>query len=263
VPAIAVAGEATTALLVGSRLFCVGYHHPVVLAKEAATLDVLSEGRFELGLGAGWLEPEYAAMGIPFAPAGERIRLLAETVELVRQCLAGGPVDVAGEHVRARDFSALPSPVRDGGPPVMIGGGGRKVLTLAGQLADIVSVNFDNSAGALGPDSFRSSTAERTARKIAWVREGAGERFDGLELEIGAYYVAVDGRTATTAEQLAARLGISVPELATFPHALTGSVDRICDVLEERRETYGLSYVTVGDAVADAFAPVVARLAGR
>jgi probable F420-dependent oxidoreductase len=263
VPAMAVAAEATTTLLVGSRLFCVGYHHPVVLAKEAATLDVLSEGRLELGLGAGWLAPEYAAMGIPFPAAGERIELLAETVELVRQCLRGGPVDVAGKHVRARDFSALPVPVRGGGPPIMIGGGGRRVLTLAGELADIVSVNFDNSAGALGPDSFRSSTAERTARKVAWVRDAAGDRFGSLELEIGAYYVAVEGRTAASAAQLADRLGITAAELDTFPHALTGSVDRICDVLEERRETYGLSYVTVGDAVADAFAPVVERLAGR
>jgi probable F420-dependent oxidoreductase len=263
VPAMAVAAEVTTTLLVGSRLLCVGYHHPVVLAKEAATLDVLSQGRFELGLGAGWLAPEYAAMGVPFAPAGERIRLLAETVDLVRQSFAGGPVDVAGEQVRVRGFRALPEPVRDGGPPIMIGGGGPKVLRLAGELADIVSVNFNNSTGALGPESVRSSTAEQTARKIGWVREGAGERFGALELEIGAYYVAVEGRTAATAEQLATRLRISVAELATFPHALTGSVDSICDVLEERRETYGLSYVTVGDAVADAFAPVVERLAGR
>jgi hypothetical protein len=109
----------------------------------------------------------------------------------------------------------------------------------------------------------RSSTAQQTARKVGWVREGAGERFGALELEIGVYYVAVEGRTAATAEQLATRLRISVGELETFPHALTGSVDSICDVLEERRETYGLSYVTVGDAAADAFAPVVERLAGR
>jgi probable F420-dependent oxidoreductase len=263
VPALAVAAEATTTLRVGSRMFCVGYHQPVVLAKEAATLDLLSEGRFELGLGAGWLMREYAAMGIAFPGPAERIALLRETVELVEQCFSGGEVTMAGEYVRAAGFAAVPAPVQSPRPPLMIGGGGRRVLMLAGEKADIVSVNFNNRGGAVGSDSMRTSTAEETHRKIDWIRAGAGDRFGALELEIGAYFVAVRGATEQTAADLAARLGLTVDQLGTFPHALTGTVDEICETLERRRAEYGLSYITVGSAVSDAFAPVVERLSGR
>jgi probable F420-dependent oxidoreductase len=263
VPALAVAAEATTTLRVGSRMFCVGYHQPVVLAKEAATLDLLSGGRFELGLGAGWLDREYAAMGIAFPGPAERIALLRETVELIGQCLAGGEVQMAGEYVRASGFTAVPAPVQSPRPPLMIGGGGRRVLMLAGEKADIVSVNFNNRGGVVGGDSVRTSTAEETHRKIGWIRDGAGDRFAALELEIAAYFVAVRGATEQTAEDLGARLGLTAGELASFPHALTGSVGEICETLERRREEFGLSYITVGSAVSDAFAPVVERLSGR
>ena len=123
VPALAVAAEATTTLRIGSRMFCVGYHQPVVLAKEAATLDFFSEGRLELGLGAGWLENEYDAMGIPFPRAGARIDALRETVDLLQQSFAGGQVEVDGTHVRVHGFEAVPRPVQKPGPPLMIGGG--------------------------------------------------------------------------------------------------------------------------------------------
>jgi probable F420-dependent oxidoreductase len=261
VPAMAVAAEVTSTLLIGSRLFCVGYHHPVVLAKEAATLDLLSDGRLELGLGAGWLDREYTAMGIPFPSAGERIALLRESIELIEQCFTGTPVEFSGEQLHASGFSGAPA--RSPRPPLMIGGGGRKVLRLAGEKADIVSINFNNRAGAVGADSVSSSTAEQTAHKVAWVREGAGDRFDQLELEIGAYFVAVTGPGSSDGAAVAARVGLSPEELAAFPHALIGSVDEICETLERRREEYGLSYVTVGNSVADAFAPVVERLNGK
>lgn len=263
VPAMAVAAEVTTTLRVGSRMFCVGYHQPVVLAKEAATLDVLSEGRLELGLGAGWLEREYDAMGIAFPPPGARIALLRETVELLEACFSGAPVAVAGEYVRAAGFTAVPTPFDGRRPPIMIGGGGRKVLMLAGEKADIVSINFNNRGGVVGSDSVATSSAEETARKISWVKEGAGARFAGVELEIAAYFVAITGRTEQTADDVADRVGLTPSELTEFPHALTGSVDEICARLEQRREQYGLSYVTVGSSVSDAFAPVVERLAGR
>jgi hypothetical protein len=145
----------------------------------------------------------------------------------------------------------------------MIGGGGRKVLTLAAQKADIVSINFNNSSGAVGAESVRSSTADQTAAKIGWVREGAGDRLERLELEIAAYFVAVQGASGPTPADLADRLRLEPDQLAAFPHALTGSVEEICETLQYRREEYGLSYITVGSAVADAFAPVVERLAGK
>lgn len=261
VPAIAVAAEVTTDLRVGCRMFCVGYHQPVVLAKELATLAVLSDDRLEIGLGAGWLSAEYAAMGIAFPSAGKRLELLSETLELLGQYFAGEEIDVRGRHVQAHGFEPLPLVVAK--PPIMIGGGAPRILRLAGAHADIVSINFNNRSGAIGADSVATSGPEETRRKLEWVREGAEDRFDSIELETAAYFVAIEGRTETTEDELSARLGLDAAELHSFPHALVGSVDEICDELEQRREQYGFSYITVGDRVIDAFAPVVDRLTGR
>lgn len=263
IPALAVAAEATTTLRIGSRMMCAGYHLPVVMAKEAASLDFFSEGRLELGLGAGWLDKEYEAMGLPFPTPGERISLLREIVELLRQSFGDGLVDLRGEHVQAFGYEAMPKPVQKPGPPIMIGGGAPRILRMAGELADIVSINFNNRSGAVGGDSVATSSAEETAKKVGWIREGAGDRFDQIELEIAAYFVSVRGRSEVDAAAVAARVGMSVEDLNTFPHALAGDVDEICDELQRRREIYGISYVTVGDAHLESFAPVVERLAGR
>jgi probable F420-dependent oxidoreductase len=260
IPAMAVAAEATSTLRIGCRMFCVGYHHAYVLAKEIATLAELSGGRTEVGLGAGWLEAEYEAMGLRFLPAGERIAHLAEFVALLKDFFAGRPADTQGEHVRVRDMGPLP--LLDAPPPITIGGGAPRILRLAGAQADVVSINFNNRSGVIGADSVATSGHEETLRKLGWVREGAGGRFGEIELEFAAYFLAVEGG-ATTEEQLAAQTGMAGEDLRTFPHALVGSVDEICDELEHRREVYGFSYVTVGDRAIDAFAPVVERLTGR
>lgn len=260
VPAMAVAAEVTTTLRVGCRMFCVGYHSPVVLAKTIATLAELSDGRTEAGLGAGWLQAEYDGMGLPFPPAGERVEHLQEFLVLLRQFLAGEPLEVAGRHVQVSGMDPLPVPARP--VPVMIGGGAPRVLRLAGAQADIVSVNFNNRAGTLGPDGIATSGAEQTRQKVGWVQEGAGERFPDVELEIGAYFVAVEGRSELGQEQLSAQTGLTGQALRTFPHALVGSVDAVCEELQRRREEYGFSCITVGDRALEAFAPVVERLAG-
>jgi probable F420-dependent oxidoreductase len=260
VPAMAVAAEATTTLRIGCRMFCVGYHQPYVLAKEIATLAELSGGRTEVGLGAGWLQAEYEAMGLRFPPAGERITHLAEFTALLKDFLAGRPARTEGAHVRVHGMSPLP--LLETPPPLTIGGGAPRILRLAGAEADIVSINFNNRSGVIGADSVATSGHEETVRKLGWVREGAGERFGELELEIAAYFLGVDGG-ATTEEQLAAQTGLVGEDLRTFPHALVGSVEAICAELERRREVYGFSYITVGDRSIDAFAPVVERLAGR
>lgn len=261
VPALAVAAAVTNTLRVGSRLMCAGYRHPVVLAKEAASIDLLSDGRLELGIGAGWLANEYAALGVTFDPPGERIARLAETLDVVEQCFSGGLVDYAGKYVQAQGFQALPRPVQQPRPPLMVGGGGRKILELAGARADIVSVNFNNRSGGITRDSVQSSTVEATHRKLQWIRTGAVERFPDIELEIGAYFVAVDG-AGGAAERLTRDLGLPAEQVASFPHALIGSTGDICDELLRRREEFGFSYITVSDSVVDAFAPVVAKLAG-
>jgi probable F420-dependent oxidoreductase len=262
IPAMAVAAAVTTTLRVGSRLLCVAYHHPVVLAKEAATLDMLSDGRLEFGLGAGWLSDEYEAMGIGFDSPAARIDRLSETLDLIEQCFSGEQVDLNGEYIQAHGFRAIPAVVQSPRPPLMIGGGGKRILTLAGERADIVSVNFNNRGGVLGPDSIATSTSAETHRKLDWVRQGAGDRFEDVELEIAAYFVAIDG-TGGAVQRLTEQLKLPAEELQSFPHALIGSVDEICDELQRRREEYGFSYITVGDAVAEEFAPVVKQLAGQ
>ena len=263
VPAMAVAAEATTTLRVGCRVFCIDYRPAAVLAKEVATLDFLSEGRLEVGLGAGWLRGEYEAVGIDFDPIGVRIDRLAETVGFLKQHFAKGQLDVSGEYVNVSGYEGAPQPVQQPRPPIMIGGGSRRVLSLAAREADVVSLNFNNRAGVLGADGVKSGTADATAEKIGWIRDAAGDRFDGLELEIGCYFAFVGPGSAKIAEGMGGAMGLSGGAMREHPHGLFGDVDEVCEQLLRRRERYGISYVTVGADAQDAFAPVVARLSGN
>ena len=259
---IAFAAAMTSTLRVGCRVFACDFHHPVVLAKEMATLDLLSNGRLEVGLGAGWVRDEYEGLGVAMDGAGTRIAKLGEYAELMRAHWSGEQINMSGEHVHVEGFSGLPKTVQQPGPPIIIGGGAPKVLGLAGRLADIVSINFNNSSGKIGPSSITSSGADQTAEKIDWIRDGAGDRFDQLELEIGAYFVGVGDGAGAMLEAMAGRFGISTEEFAVHPHALFGTVEEICETLIARREQYGVSYVTVAQRNLDDFAPVVAALAG-
>ena len=262
IPAMMMAAAVTERIMVGARVMCVDYHHPVVLAKSLATIDLLSDGRLEPGFGAGWITSEYEAMGIPMARPGIRIERLVEQVALARAFFRGDELDIEGAHVTAKDMRATPTSVQDGGPRIMVGGGSPRVLRAAGAIADIVSINFDNSGGAIDSNGLGSGSAARTAEKIGWVAEGAGERFDDVELEIGAYFVRVTDDGDGALSSMASTFGVPPEVLAEYPHALVGSVDHICETLQERRERYGIEYVTVGDLVLRDFAPVVERLAG-
>ncbi len=262
VPAMMAAADATESIRIGCRVFCCDYHHPFVLAKEMATIDLLSDGRLEAGFGAGWVASEYDALGITMDRPGLRIDRMVEYVELARAFFAGGELDFEGAHVRAVGTTAMPASPQPGGPRIMIGGGSPRILGIAGRLADIVSINFDNSDGRIGAHGLASGTAEGTDKKVQWIRDGAGDRFDELELEIGAYFVTVTDHTAATLESVAPMMGMSPEVLAEHPHTLIGSVAEICEKLLERRERYGVSYVTVSRDALDDFAPVVAALAG-
>ena len=261
IPAMAVAIEATTSIRIGSRVFCTDYRQPVMLAKEVATLDYFSEGRLELGLGAGWLQGEYEAMGVQWDRAGVRLDRFEETLRLLRAHFGEGEIDVHGQYVNATGFEGLPKPT-NGMPPLMIGGGAPRILGIAGREADIVSLNFNNSSGKIGPAGVRSSTADQTAQKIEWIRNGAGERFPDIELEIAAYFTVVTDQRDATLAKMAPMFDLPPEQFAQHPHALIGSVDSICDQLIERRETYGISYITFGASAVDTVEPVVARLAG-
>ena len=260
VPAMMAAADATTTLKVGCRVFCIDYQHPAVLAKQAATIDLLSDGRLELGLGAGWLAAEYEALGIALDPPGARIARLEETIHAFRALFSGEPVAIRGADIQLSDFAGAP---RRPFPPLMVGGGGRRVLSLAAREADIVSLNFNNRSGVIGPDGVRSGTADATAEKIGWIRSAAGARFASLELEIGAYFTFVQPGAEKIAAGMGQALGLARDEMLRHPHGLFGSVDAVCEELERRREEYGISYVTVGDGALEPFAPVVARLAGK
>jgi probable F420-dependent oxidoreductase len=259
--ALATAAAATTDLRVGSRVFNADLHHPVVLAKELATLDVMSDGRLEVGLGAGWIEAEYEGLGKEMDAPGERISRLGEAVDVMKAHWRGDDIDIDGKYFRVHGFAGTPLPVQKPHPPIMIGGGRSRVLRMAGRLADIVSLNWDNSSGKLGPSTLASSNARATVQQLEWVREGAGERFDHIEVEVGVYFVDVGGSSAAVSE-MAQRYGVTDGDLANHPHALIGSVDTICEALQERRERFGVSYITVMAYSMDDFAPVVDRLAG-
>lgn len=262
ISAMTVAAAVTTTLKVGCRVFCVDYHHPVVLAKELATVDFLSGGRLVAAVGAGWVAAEYEGLGLVQDSAGIRIARLAEYVEVLRAHWSGRPVDVHGAHVSANGFTGTPLPVQPH-IPLMIGGGAPKVLGLAGRLADIVSFNFNNSTGRLGSASVASADEAETLRKIQWVRDGAGERFEQLELELGAYFIAVTDDQERAADAIGQRFGVPGSAILRHPHALIGSVDQICTTLVDRRERFGFSNVCVAQRHLDEFAPVVAALAGR
>ena len=267
VPAIAMALQQTSTLRVGCRVFCNDYRHPIILAKEAATMDYLSDGRLEFGLGAGWIQNEYEAVDLPFGDFPERFERFAESVHAYKAFMGGEPLDIEGKHVRWSGFSGIPSPSQKPWPPLMIGGGSKKILEFAGKEADIVSLNFNNRAGKLGLDGMNSGLAAATAKKINWIKNGAGSRFDNIELEIGAYNTIVTDHQQPTAAAIGDALGMTAEDILTHPHCLIGSVDFICEELERRRAAYGISYITVLDDgennMVEVFAPVVARLAGK
>jgi probable F420-dependent oxidoreductase len=256
------AADATELLRFGTLVWCNDYRHPVVLAKEAATLDLLSEGRLELGIGAGWMTSDYNQAGMPLDKAGVRIERMVEAVEVLRGLFGDGPFNYQGKHYSIDGLEGHPKPHQAPHPPFLIGGGGPKVLRLAGELADIVGVNPSLSAGTFGPETAQDATAERYDQKLAWIREGAGDRFDQIELQLRTFVVAVTDDRRGMAEGLAAGLGISPEDGLASPLGLIGTTSQMADDLRERRERYGFSYIVVGADEYEAFAPVVAELAG-
>ncbi len=261
VAALMAAADATTTLRIGALVLCNDYRHPVVMAKEAATLDVLSDGRFELGLGAGWMTSDYLHAGIPFDPAPERIARLEEAVTLVRALFSGEPVAFAGDHYRVDGLAGSPTPVQS--PlPLLVGGGGRKVLELAGRHADIVGLNPRLPGGVIDASVGPDATASATERKLGWIRAAAGERFASLELQTRIHLVAVTDDRQGMADALAEGFGLSPAEALASPHALCGTVEQIADDLVERRERFGISGIGLSLADLDAMEPVIARLAG-
>jgi probable F420-dependent oxidoreductase len=262
VPALAAAAEATTNLRIGGLVLDNDYRHPVVLAKEMATLDVLSGGRLELGLGAGWMRSDYDQSGIGYDSPGVRIDRFLEGLAVIRGCFAGEPFSFSGEHYTITDHTGYPTPAQPGGPPIMIGAGAPRMLGIAAREADIVNVNFDMAAGEVGPDSLATGTGDATRAKIDRVRGAAGDRLDDIELSVTAYFASVTDDADSLMEMVASGFGVDVAGGYDLPHILIGSVDQICETLEQRREELGFSYIVFAPGAWEKMAPVVAKLAG-
>jgi len=262
-PALTAAACATTRLRLSMFVLANDMRHPGVLAKEVATLDVLSGGRVELGLGAGWDQGEYAALGIPFDRPSVRIARLEESVRAIRALLAGEAVSAQGDHYRLQGLSVRPGPVQPGGVPIVLGGGGRKMLSLAGRLGDIVSVatenNGRNDPSVLGPGLRRSAVADQ----VSWVRQAAGGRFDQIELNLRVRMASIGCDREAEARTAAEGTDCSADDLLGSPFFLLGRVDEVADQLLRTRDELGISYFTVSQRHMDEMAPVVARVAGR
>ena len=250
-PALAVAAAATRSLRLGTYVLANDFRHPVLLAKDVATLDLLSGGRVELGLGAG--RPDSAAenrmLGVPFDSGAVRIARLAESLEILKMLLEGRHATARGAHYAVADARISPRPVQQPRPPILVAGSGRQLLRLAAREADSIALGVP-------PDATEATAAE----KIGWIREAAGDRFDRIELNVNL--MAVGDRVP---RQLAARYGLSAEALAQRGSvaALTGTTEQMCEQLLERRDRLGISYVLVSDELMEALAPVVERLTGR
>ncbi len=262
VPAMMAAAGATTDLRVGCLVFDNDYKHPVVLAKEIATIDLLSGGRVELGLGAGWMRSDYEAAGMTYDRPGVRIERMLEGLTIMKGLFADGPFSFDGDHYSISELDGLPKPAQRPSPPILIGGGGRKVLSIAATEADIVGVNPSLRAGLVGPEAAADATAEATDRKIEWVKQAAGDRFDELELTVLTLVGMVTDDRQGTVEALAGGFGITPEEALEVPHAMVGTVEEICDDLRRRRDRWGFSYIVVQGDAFEPMAPIIGELAG-
>lgn len=262
--ALMAAADAATGLRVSSFVYDNDFRHPAILAKEAATLDVLSGGRFEFGIGAGWLVSEYEQTGIPFDPAGMRVSRLEESLRIIKQLFAGETVTFEGTHYKISGLTGLPRPVQRPHPPIFIGGGGKRILSLAAREADIVGIHVKVTDD--GTVESTENLERSLAQKVAWVHEAAGERYDALELNTLIHTVIITDNRQQAIEQLArerAQPTKTIDRIWASLHSCIGSHEEIIEELQRRRELYDISYIAIPEFAREAFAPVVARLAGQ
>lgn len=263
--ALMAAADATTTLRIGNLVIDNDYRHPVVLAKEAATLDLLSDGRFELGLGAGWLQTEYEQAGLHFAPPGVRISRMEEAISVLKGLFADGPLTYSGTHYTIAGLEGFPKPAQRPHPPLLIGGAGKRMLSIAAREADIAHFMPRTIATGTLVSDPRDRLTPCVAEKVGWLRQSAGDRISEIELSLGATIVVADDRRAATERLIRERQwdGITVEEVWDMSSIFIGSVAQIAEDMAQRRETLGFSYFILPDDEMDACAPVVARMAGR
>jgi probable F420-dependent oxidoreductase len=263
VAAMMAAADATESLRVGALVFDNDYRHPLVLAKEAATVDLLSDGRLELSLGAGWMRDDYQQSGIPYDPPGVRVDRFAEGVTVIKGLLeADGPYSFSGTHYTISEHTPSPRPVQRPRPPLTIGGGGRRVLSIAAREAEIVSINVDLRAGTGGPETAPNASPESTRTKIGWVKEAAGDRFDEIELNTLIGFAMITDERDKILDAMAPHFGLEPADAAHVPVALIGTLEQMKEELLWRRAEYQISYFSVEADCWEELGPVVSALAG-
>lgn len=256
------AADATTNLRIGSLVFDNDYRHPIVLAKEAATLDLLSDGRLDFGIGAGWMVSDYHQAGLPYDSAGTRIERLAEAIEIFKKFFAGGEYSFEGKHYKITGAEGAPAPVQKPHPPFVLGGGGRKMLELAAREAEMINVNFSLAEGRPGRRVAHTGLAAATDEKLGWIKAAAGDRFDDIELGVWTFMANITDDRDEVASMLSTPMGLEPADVLEIPHFMIGTADQIAEDIAGRRERFGISHVVVPGDAADSLAPVVARLAG-
>jgi probable F420-dependent oxidoreductase len=266
IPYLATVAAATERLRISAFVHNNDLRHPAVLAQDLATLDVLSDGRLDVAIGAGWNEPEYRAIGIPFDPIRIRQARLAEAIAVLKGCFGEGSFSFAGEHYTITDYDAYPKPIQKPHPPFFIGGGGRRTLELAGREADIVGLAPRILSGQRADSA--SITWAATEEKLGWVRAAAGDRFGDLEINVypSQWPIVVTddlrGEARMVIERMKEKTGVELTEREVIdsPHIFIGSIDRFVEKFSELRERLGINSFLVGGL--DDLGPVVERLAG-
>ena len=259
-PALMAAAAVTTSLRVGTLVLDNDFRHPALTALEAATLDVLTGGRLELGIGAGWMLEDYTSSGIPFDPPGVRVARLEESLQIIKPLLRGESVTFSGTYYQVTDLQGSPGPVQQPSPPIFIGAGGKRMLALAAREADIVGI----APPALPQGGIDLDiAAESVERQVSYLRDRAGERIGNIELHMLNQYLDVTDHPHDSIEAKADEWGLNAETITDSPHMLIGSIESIVDTLLERRERFGFSYIAVRPPVMEAFAPVVHQLHGQ
>ncbi len=258
-PALVLAAEVTTKLRVGSFVFDNDFRHPAILAQEIGTVDVLTEGRFEFGIGAGWMRGEYDKTGVPFDDGRVRVERMAEALTIIKGLFGPQPVNFTGTHYRISDLEGACKPSQQPHPPILIGGGGRRLLSIAATQADIISIMPRSKRDGSGLEDAEATTAAFD-EKVRLIRDVAGSRFDQLEFNTLVQDVIVTDDARGAAAKLAGDWGIDVPELLESPLLLIGTADQIREKLRAMRERHRISYVTVFEKNMEALASVMEPL---
>jgi probable F420-dependent oxidoreductase len=262
VPALMTVAENSN-LRVGTLVFDNDYKHPVVLAKECATIDLLSEGRLELGIGAGWMKTDYEQSGMPYDLPKVRVDRFEEGLKVFKGAFADGPFSFEGKHYTITNYEGFPKPVQKPHPPILIGAGGKRMLGIAAREADIIGINPNLAAGEINMEVGKDGTAERADQKLAWVRQAAGARFDDIEFNALVFIGIITDNRLEQAGNFAPMFGLTAEEALEVPLAFVGTVDQICEDMLARRERFNISYYTLSEGLLETFGPIIEKMAGR